>query len=255
METGMNTVISIRDLTVSFKDKKALSDVSFDVMPNELTVLVGRSGSGKSTLLRAVNRLNECFEGCETSGGISVRLGGETLDVYASVTDPERLRSRVGMVFQSPNVLPISIERNLLLPQKLVRGIGGARAREVMERVLEDVGLLDEVKDRLKQPAGTLSGGQQQRLCLARTMALEPEILLLDEPTASVDYKSVEHIEQLLLRLAPTLPMLVVSHSLDQTRTLADRVILMREGRVAGTWSRTDHDAETAFDELLSTTF
>ncbi|MBG0791527.1 MAG: phosphate ABC transporter ATP-binding protein [Desulfovibrionaceae bacterium] len=255
METGMNAAISIRDLTVSFQGKPAVSEVSFDVMPGELTVVVGRSGSGKSTLLRAVNRLNECFEGCETDGRVAVRLAGKTLDAYAPGTDPERLRSRVGMVFQTPNVLPISIERNLLLPQKLVRGVDGAGARDIMERVLDDVGLLDEVKDRLRQPAATLSGGQQQRLCLARTMALEPEILLLDEPTASVDYRSSEHIERLLLRLAPTLPMLVVSHSLGQTRALADRVILIREGSLAGEWRRTSPDADTAFDELLSSAF
>lgn len=250
----MNATISIRDLTVSFGQKTAVNRVSLDAMPGELTVLVGRSGSGKSTLLRAVNRLNECFEGCATSGGVTVRLDGRPVDVYAPGTDPERLRGRVGMVFQTPNVLPISIERNMLLPQKLVRGRDGAEARQAMERTLDEVGLLDEVRDRLGQPAATLSGGQQQRLCLARALALDPEILLLDEPTASVDYRSAEHIETLLLRLAPTLPMLVVSHSLRQSRTLADRVILMRDGRIAGQWG-SESGTKAELEELLSATF
>lgn len=247
--------LSIQNLTVSFEGSTAIHDVSFDIQPGELTVIVGRSGSGKSTLLRAVNRLNECYDGSATTGRVLVQLNGKPVDVYSPSTDPEYLRSRVGMVFQAPNVLPVSIERNLLLPQKLVRGVTGTKAREMMERALEDVGLLDEVKDRLGNHAMTLSGGQQQRLCLARTLALEPRILLLDEPTASVDYRSAEHIEKLLLRLAPTLPMIVVSHSLNQTRTLADRVILMREGAVAGQWHRSAAKTDATLDDLLATTF
>ena len=249
----MTPKITIHNLSVSFHGKNSIADVGFEVMPGELTVLVGRSGSGKSTLLRAVNRLNECFEGCVTTGGVKVQLDGKSLDVYSPKTDPEYLRCRIGMVFQTPNVLPVSIERNFLLPQKLVRGVVGNTAREKMEQVLEEVGLFNEVKDRLNHPATTLSGGQQQRLCLARALALEPEVLLLDEPTASVDYRSAEHIEQLLQKLIPTLPMLVVSHSLSQTRALADRVILMREGSIAGAWHRSDPDS--ALNELLSTTF
>lgn len=249
----MSTAISLHDVTVSFNGKPSITGVSLEVQADELTVLVGCSGSGKSTLLRAVNRLNDEFEGSTTSGKISVLIGGAEVDIYASAVNPEFLRSRVGMVFQTPNVLPISIERNILLPQKLVLGITGKKAQERMEEVLEDVGLLGEVDYRLSQPAATLSGGQQQRLCLARALALDPEILLLDEPTASVDYKSAQLIEQLLLRLAPSLPMVVVSHSLSQTRTLADRVILMREGSIVGTWRK--GSAITELDELLTTTF
>lgn len=248
----MNTAISFNDVTITFGGNTVVSGVSFDVKADELTVLVGRSGSGKSTLLRAINRLNECFEGCTTTGRIMVRLQDTMIEVNSSRMSPEHLRSRVGMVFQTPNVLPISIERNLLLPQTLVCGASERWAREKMEMVLEDVGLFNEVKDRLNQPAKNLSGGQQQRLCLARTLALEPEILLLDEPTASVDYKSSELIEQLLLQLAKKLPVLVVSHSLKQTKTLADRALLIRGGKLAGTWSTSDN---TSLDELLYNEF
>jgi len=248
----MSTAISIKELTVAFGGNCAVSDISLDIQADELTVLVGRSGSGKSTLLRAINRLNDCFEGCTTSGNIQVHLKDGAIEVNSAKLSLEFLRSRVGMVFQTPNVLPISIKRNLLLPQKLIRGADGKNASEMMEKVLEHVGLFDEVKDRLNHPAVTLSGGQQQRLCLARALALEPEILLLDEPTASVDYKSSELIEKLLLRLTKTIPVVVVSHSLKQTRTLADRALLIREGHLAGSWRSSD---SATLDELLYNEF
>lgn len=248
----MKTAISFNDVTIAFGGNSVVSGVSFDVKADELTVLVGRSGSGKSTLLRAINRLNDCFDECITKGSIQVRLNDIMMEVNSSHVSPEFLRSRVGMVFQTPNVLPISIERNLLLPQTLVCGVCERKAREKMEMALEDVGLFNEVKDRLNHPAKNLSGGQQQRLCLARALALEPEILLLDEPTASVDYKSSELIEQLLLQLANKLPIVVVSHSLKQTKILADRALLIREGKLVSSWSASDN---TSLDELLYNEF
>ena len=255
MEEWMNTPVTIKNLSVSFDDSPVLTNVTCTIRQSELTVIVGRSGSGKSTLLRAVNRLNECFPGCSTTGDVNISLRDGQLDVYAASTSPERLRARVGMVFQSPNVLPVSIRRNMLLPQKLVRGIVGRVAVESMKRMLDRVGLLEEVCDRLDAPAATLSGGQQQRLCLARALTLEPEVLLLDEPTASVDYQSANRIEDLLLSLKNELPMLVVSHSLPQTQRLADRVLLMRKGKIAGEWHQGQANAETAYEEMLSTTF
>ena len=228
----MTPGVSINNLSVSFNGTTVLEDITCKTRCGELTVIVGRSGSGKSTLLRAINRLNECFPGCSTTGEVTLSLHDGQLDVYGAATCPERIRARVGMVFQTPNVLPLSIERNMLLPQKLVRGVTGPPAREMMERMLERVGLFQEVRDRLDGPAATLSGGQQQRLCLARALALEPEVLLLDEPTASVDYRSARRIEDLLLSLKDELPLLVVSHSLPQTRRLADRVLLIREEKL-----------------------
>lgn len=251
----MNSPVTIKNLSVSFDGIPVLTDVSCKTSQGELTVIVGRSGSGKSTLLRGINRLNECFPGCSTTGNVNLSLKDGQLDVYAASTSPERLRAHVGMVFQSPNVLPVSIRRNMLLPQKLVRGIVGSVAEEIMKRMLERVGLWEEVCDRLDAQALTLSGGQQQRLCLARALALEPEILLLDEPTASVDYQSARRIEELLLSLKNELPMLVVSHSLSQTKRLADRVLLVRKGQLAGQWYQGQENAEAAFEEMLSTTF
>lgn len=251
----MTPPISINNLSVSFDGTPVLEDVTCYTRHGELTVIVGRSGSGKSTLLRAINRLNECFPGCLTTGDVNLSLHDGQLDVYAANTCPESLRTDVGMVFQSPNVLPLSIGRNMLLPQKLVRGITGRPAEEIMRQMLDRVGLLDEVHDRLDAPAATLSGGQQQRLCLARALALEPEVLLLDEPTASVDYQSARRIEDLLLVLKKELSILVVSHSLPQTRRLADRMLLIRKGRLAEQWHRNQNDAEAAFEEILATTF
>ncbi len=251
----MTAAVSIKNLRVTFNGAAVLEDITCKTRCGELTVIVGRSGSGKSTLLRAVNRLNECFPGCSTTGVVRLSLHDGQLAVYADGTCPERLRGRVGMVFQSPNVLPLSIERNMLLPQRLVRGITGRAAEEIMRRMLRRVGLFDEVCDRMDAQAATLSGGQQQRLCLARALALEPEVLLLDEPTASVDYQSARRIEDLLLSLKDELSLLVVSHSLPQTRRLADRVLLIREGRLTGQWHRGQANADAAFEKMLSTTF
>ncbi len=247
-------ILSIRDLTVAFDGKVACRDIRLDVRVGEITVLVGRSGSGKTTLLRAVNRLNECLDGCRTSGEVRLSLPSGSLDAYGPETDVEDLRRRVGMVFQMPSVLPISVIRNFILPLKLVLGMSREEARERAQSALRDVGLLEEVADRLDHPALTLSGGQQQRLCLARALALEPEILLLDEPTASVDHRSAELIEDLLLSLCPRLTLVVVSHSLRQARKLAHRLVLMRDGDLVGEWSREREDGNS-LDTLLDEAF
>jgi phosphate transport system ATP-binding protein len=247
-------MITIRDLTVAFDGKPACSGVDLDVRAGGITVLAGRSGSGKTTVLRAVNRLNECLDGCRTTGSVRLALAMGEVDAYAPETDVEELRRRVGMVFQTPSVLPVSVERNFLMPLKLVLGVSGAEARDRAREALADVGLLDEVADRMDQSAQILSGGQQQRLCLARALALEPEILLLDEPTASVDYRSAEIIEDLLLSLGVRLPLVVVSHSLRQARKLADTLYLVRDGAVAGQWSRHTGD-ESSLNTLLDETF
>ena len=247
-------IATIRGLTVSFDGKPACRDVGLDVRAGEITVLAGRSGSGKTTVLRGVNRLNECLDGCRTTGAVRLSLSSGEVDAYAPGTDAEDLRRRVAMVFQTPSVLPVSVERNFLMPLRLVLEVSGDEARERARAALRDVGLLDEVAERMDQSALTLSGGQQQRLCLARALALEPEILLLDEPTASVDYRSAEIIEDLLLSLGPRLPLVVVSHSLRQARKLASTLYLMRDGAVAGRWRRDDQD-QAALDTLLDEAF
>ncbi|MDP3426136.1 MAG: ATP-binding cassette domain-containing protein, partial [Humidesulfovibrio sp.] len=203
----------------------------------------------KTTLLRALNRLNECLPGCATSGSVKLHLGGEWLDAYAPRTSPEALRKRVGMVFQTPNVLPVSVARNLGLPLKLALGLTAAEIDSRMEQALREAHLWDEVKDRLDHPAQTLSGGQQQRLCLARALAFAPDILLLDEPTASLDYKAARGIEELLLELASRYTLLVVSHSLNQARRLARQMFVLREG---GQVEAVDKEALGDKDRLLA---
>lgn len=247
--------IHIRNLSVTFNGAHACRNVDLDINAGKITLIIGRSGSGKTTLLRAINRLNEIFPDCRTSGGISLQLADGNLDVYAPSTDVEALRRRVGMVFQSPNVLPVSIARNLLMPLRLLTDITDDAARHRMEKALQQVGLWREVKERLDKPADILSGGQQQRLCLARALALEPDVLLLDEPTASVDYRSASIIEELLLELVNQLPLVIVSHSLRQTRALAGNIALMRDGKLAGTWRDDQPDADTSLEQMLADVF
>jgi phosphate transport system ATP-binding protein len=245
----------IKNLSVSFSGRPALKDVTLSLPQEGVTVLLGRSGSGKTTLLRALNRLNETFDGCETEGSVKLLCGGRIVDVYgAEAPEPTELRRRVGMVFQTPNPLPLSLRKNIVLPLRLVLKLGKKECEERMEKALRDVGLWDEVKERLNSPAAAFSGGQQQRLCMARTLALEPDMLLLDEPTASVDKRSSELIEDHILSLRNRLPILVVSHNLTQAVRLGDRFVFLREG-TAGEIIAADslpQDApETALEKLL----
>lgn len=247
MSNNTTPAVSIDNLTVSFSGKTVLHDQSLSFASGELSVLLGRSGSGKTTLLRSINRLNECFDGCRTSGSISVLLDGTMHEVHGGPLSVESLRRRVGMVFQTPNVLPVSIRRNLTMPLKLTLGLDKAEAESRLESALAEAGLWEEVRDRLKDDARTLSGGQQQRLCLARALALRPEVLLLDEPSASLDFQATRRIEDLLLDLKSRYTLIVVSHSLRQARRLADRLFVFREGSLAQTLTA----AQVADDELF----
>lgn len=226
------TAVEIRSLRVAFARREVLRGIDLDVPAGRTTVVAGPSGSGKTTLLRAVNRLNECYPMCTTSGTVRVLLGGATWDVGDPALACEDLRRRASFVFQNPNPLPFSVRRNFAIPLRAAFGLDRRAVRERTERALREVGLWDEVRDRLSAPASDLSGGQQQRLCLARALALEPEILLVDEPTASLDRASAALVEDLLLRLRGRLTILAVSHSPAQARSLADRLVTMRDGRV-----------------------
>ena len=233
----MTLAARIRRLSVAFHERTILHDITLDIPAEGITVLLGRSGSGKTTFLRALNRLNECLPGCRTSGEAELRLGGELRPIYAGRTGEAALsdlRRRVGMVFQTPNILPASIRQNMLLPLQLATAFPASEWRERMERSLTEVGLWHDVSSRLREPASILSGGQQQRLCLARTLALEPEILLLDEPTASLDPATTHTIENLLLKLAERYPILLVSHGLPQAKRMASRIVLFGKGRLQG---------------------
>lgn len=232
----MDPTLVVEGLSVAFSHKKVLDGISLEIHPGELTVIAGPSGSGKTTLLRAMNRLNELFPGCSTTGSVRLRLDGLPHEIHNGRLHLSELRQRVGMVFQTPTVLPFSVRKNLTMPLKVAMGCTGAEAAARMEWALKEVALWDEVKDRLDAPAATLSGGQQQRLCLARALVLEPRVLLLDEPSASLDFKATQQIESLLLKLKPQITIVAVSHSLGQVRRLADRLYVLRDGRLVGTF-------------------
>ncbi len=242
--------IRIENLSVSFSGQAVIRNLSFDIPTGGPTFLLGRSGSGKTTLLRAINRLNECYPKCETQGSVSLKFDGAWMDAYARDIAVEDLRRRVGMVFQNPNVLPLSIERNIRLPLEVALSLSPDESRQRVEQALRDVHLWEEVKNRLAAPSATLSGGQQQRLCLARALALQPHVLLLDEPTASLDFKAAQQIEELLIELKSHYTLVVVSHSLGQANRLAEQVFALRDG------SQIESVPENVFrdrDRLLAT--
>ena len=221
---------TVRKLCVSFGQRQVLYDIDLDFPSKKVSVLLGPSGSGKTTLLRSLNRLNECFDGYEGRGSLCVEADGVLTPVEN--LSLSQLRRLVGMVFQTPNPLPLSIRKNMMLPLTLVADLEKRAAEQVMEKTLIEVGLWSEVADRLDRPAMSLSGGQQQRLCLARALALEPEILLLDEPTSSLDRAAVERIEELILSLKGRYSIILVSHNLVQARKLGDFLAILSDGAV-----------------------
>jgi phosphate transport system ATP-binding protein len=243
-------------LSVSFHGRKAITHINTELPSEGITVLLGRSGSGKTTFLRALNRLNETIDGYEGSGKVSLLLGGKMRNIYSTESpDATELRKRVGMVFQVPNPLPLTVRRNIMLPLNLLPGSEKHRDEERMVRALKATGLWDEVKDRLDTPANRLSGGQQQRLCLARALVLEPEILLLDEPTASLDKRSSELIEDYLISLEKDYYIVMVSHSIKQALKLGSHFLFLRNGRSVSAVSKEDlpegKEAERAMSDLL----
>ena len=252
----MEFCAEIKNLTVRFNGETVLYDITANFAKRGITVLLGRSGSGKTTLLRAVNRLNENFPGYEGEGSVRIASAGAIREIYGKgAPEAARIRHGAGMVFQSPNPLPLSLKKNMLLPMELVLGIKGAEAEARMEKYLRGVGLWEEVKDRLNAGALSFSGGQQQRMCLARILALEPDMLLLDEPTASLDKKSSEVIEELLKKLEERMPIIMVSHSLAQAKKLGAHFKLMSGGRIVKEFEREElprgKDTETFLEELL----
>lgn len=253
----MNDAVTMAGLSVSFAGQTVLNGIDAAFPALGISVLVGRSGSGKTTLLRAVNRLNEEFAGCETRGRVRLDFGEGPLSVYGErggdgdIPLPE-LRRRAGMLFQTPALFPVSVYRNISLPLTVVAGRSEKQAAERAEQALIAVGLWSEVKDRMHTPAERLSGGQQQRLCLARLLALEPSLLLLDEPTASLDVHAAKEIEALLTKLAGRYPVIMVSHSLGQARRMArgtrGRIIVMEEGAITAALA----PGEALTDETLA---
>jgi phosphate transport system ATP-binding protein len=210
--------VQIKDLSYSYGGVKVLRHVTLDVPANAITVLFGPAGGAKTTLLRLINRLNDLVEGGEMTG--QVLLNGQ--DVYQPDVDVAHLRRRVGMVFSLPLPLPGSIRENVTYGPTLAGIRDRTRLEELTVRSLRQAALWEEVKDRLDEPAAAMSGGQQQRLCIARSLALEPEVLLLDEPTSGLDPLSTAKVEQSLLELRQDYTVIIVPHNVQQGARIAD---------------------------------
>lgn len=212
--------IHIAGLQIHYAEHTAINNVCLDAPVHQITALVGPSGCGKSSLLAAINRMTDTIPGCRVEGDI--QIAGQS--VMAADVDVNQLRRRVGMVFQRPNPFPLSIADNILFPLKDHGWNNQQQRQQRLQEVLETAGLWHEVKGRLSDSALRLSGGQQQRLCLARALALEPQVLLLDEPCSALDPIATEAIERLLVALKPSVTMLMVTHNLGQARRIADHV-------------------------------
>ena len=209
-EPSIAPVMELRDVSVFYGDFKAVRDTSMPVDQNRITAMIGPSGCGKSTILRALNRMNDLIPGARVSG--TVTYHGQ--DIYAAEVDPIQVRRRVGMVFQKPNPFPKSIYDNIAYGLR-INGVKG-KLDDHVERALTGAALWDEVKDKLKQSALALSGGQQQRLCIARAIAVQPDVILMDEPCSALDPISTSKIEDLMSELAETYTIVIVTHNMQQ---------------------------------------
>ncbi len=213
--------IEVRDLDIYYGSFKAVEGVSMDIEPRSVTALIGPSGCGKSTFLRSLNRMHEVIDGAYCTG--KVTLNGE--DIYGPKADPVTVRTRIGMVFQRPNPFPtMSIAENVLAGIKLnSKRIKKAEGEEIVERSLRGANLWDEVKDRLDKPGSSLSGGQQQRLCIARSIAVEPDVLLMDEPCSALDPISTFAIDALMTELKERFTIVIVTHNMQQAARVSER--------------------------------
>lgn len=209
---------TIKDLELFYGDFKALKNIDLNIQEKEITAFIGPSGCGKSTLLKTLNRMNDLVEGCRITG--SVQLDGE--DIYGKI-DVNKLRKRVGMVFQKPNPFPMSIFDNIAYGPRTHGIHSKSRLNEIVEKSLKDVAIWDEVKDRLNKSALGLSGGQQQRLCIARALAVEPEVILMDEPTSALDPISTSKIEDLAVELKEKYTIIMVTHNMQQAARISDK--------------------------------
>ncbi|MBX2996804.1 MAG: phosphate ABC transporter ATP-binding protein [Bdellovibrionaceae bacterium] len=218
----------VKNLNFSYGEKQVLKNVSMPIYDNKITALIGPSGCGKTTLLRCFNRMHDLYKGAKYDG--QILLHPDEVNILARDIDPMEVRMRIGMVFQKPNPFPKSIYENVVYGLK-VRGIKRRSfLQERCEQSLQAAGLWGEVKDRLNSGAQMLSGGQQQRLCIARALAVEPELLLLDEPTSALDPISTSHIEDLIVDLKKTVTIVIVTHNLHQAARVSDRTAFMYLG-------------------------
>ncbi len=228
--------VVIDNLCVRTPERELLRGVSATLPGHEVTALVGSTGSGKTTLLRALNRLHDSNPAISVSG--QVQLGN--VDIYRDVRNVREVRRRIGMVFQRPNPFPQSVIDNITIGLRSHGLARGGQARDAARGALVDVGLWDEVKDRLNSSPFNLSGGQQQLLCLARALAVQPDALLLDEPTSSLDPGTTQHIEELIRGLSERMTIVLVTHNLQQARRVAHRVLFLAAGELVESASATD---------------
>lgn len=238
-----NIKIRVTNLNVAYRDRPVLRDLNLSFIEHSITALTGPSGVGKSTFLMTLNRLGETVSHARIQGKVEIRLQNKFQDIYAPDQAVTALRKMVAMVFQVPNPLPMSIGKNIAFSLKLCGEKNRRTVEAATERALTMANLWEEVKDRLQEDARTLSGGQQQRLCIARALVLEPEVLLLDEPTSSLDQSSTATIEELLLSLKQRLTILLVSHNPEQVRRIADSIVEFADGGLASALGKEFHAA------------
>lgn len=224
MTEDKRTILDIDDVCISYSGDLAVRNVSLPIYEKKITAIIGPSGCGKSTLLRSLNRMNDFIHGCETVGDITF----ENTDLYAPSTDPVEVRLRIGMVFQRPNPFPKSIYRNVAWGPT-INGFAGDMDERV-EKALKQAALWDEVKDRLEDSALNLSGGQQQRLCIARALAMEPQIILMDEPCSALDPVSTSRIEDLLFELRENYTIVIVTHNMQQAARVSQHTAFLENG-------------------------
>ena len=222
-----NTKISIDNMNLHYGNFHALKGINMEIPEKEITAFIGPSGCGKSTLLKSLNRMNDLVEGCTITG--KVELDGE--DIYGNM-DVNLLRKRVGMVFQKPNPFPMSIYDNIAYGPRTHGIRSKAKLDDIVEKSLRDAAIWDEVKDRLKKSALGMSGGQQQRLCIARALAVQPEVLLMDEPTSALDPISTSKIEDLAVELKKDYTIVMVTHNMQQAARISDKTAFFLLGEV-----------------------
>ena len=219
--------LNIKNMELYYGDFKALKGINLDIPANEITAFIGPSGCGKSTLLKSLNRMNDLVEGCKITG--SILLDGE--DIYGNM-DINLLRKRVGMVFQKPNPFPMSVYDNIAFGPRTHGIRSKVQLDDIVERSLRNAAIWDELKDRLKKSALGLSGGQQQRLCIARALAVQPEVLLMDEPTSALDPISTSKIEDLAVELKKGYTIVMVTHNMQQAARISDKTAFFLLGEV-----------------------
>lgn len=225
----MNSVISVKDLCLWYnKTAQALKNVSIDIEENAITALIGPSGCGKSTFLKTLNRMNDLIPGVKITGDIRYR--GK--DIFDPSTDVNELRREIGMVFQKPNPFPMSIYDNIAYGPRTHGIRSKSKLDDIVEKSLRDAAIWDEVKDRLKKSALGMSGGQQQRLCIARALAVQPEVLLMDEPTSALDPISTSKIEDLAIELKKEYTIIIVTHNMQQAVRISDNTAFFLLGEI-----------------------